>query len=344
MTAPATAHCGGHITLLFSIDKSSTLTRSQGSRGAGFTIDHGVSVQGTLLMVNDRMQSTEMTGIQPDPKPKNKGPADSTVQISDMHGHLLEDPTLYLDFIQACRDATLLRDHEYLDVQVQLQCPVSQGFGMSAAGMVALGRLIHALTGRGQPVQYEKIAHRIERQHGAGLGDVLGLSVGGVELRTQPGAPGWPGEAVSFHIESPVLLVWDANEERHTASYIDDPMWQSTITAAGETSVVALRTGSWDASRWRDLLEQSRAFAEASGMLEEAVRANVYHAVLGAVQDAGMQAGVAARLCMLGSSVVVVPRRLDQPPSMKELETLADGLRERGFSTMVTAVAPITPR
>lgn len=344
MTATATAHCGGHITLLFSIDKSSSLMRSQGSRGAGFTIQHGVFIQGALLVRNDQIQGREMNGVQPDAKPEHIEPEDSTVRITDTHGQPLEDPTLYLDFIQACREATLLRNHEYLEVQVRLECPVSQGFGMSAAGLVALGRLVHALTGRGRPLQYEKIAHRIERLHGAGLGDVLGLSVGGVELRTQPGAPGWPGDAVSFPVESPVLLVWDPNEERHTASYIDDPVWQSTITAAGETGVSVLNSGLWKSSRWRDLLEQSRAFAEASGMLEETVRANVYRAVLGAVQDAGMQAIVAARLCMLGSSVVVLPRRLDRIATIEELEALAEALSEVGLSTMMTAVAPVNPR
>jgi pantoate kinase len=338
------ALCGGHITLLFSIDKSARLKRGQGSRGVGFTVQHGVHVSGTLHTLVEKMPLNTMAGVEPDLRNEALGHEASSVTITDMHGQAMEDSTLYLDYIEACHDATLLRDHERLEVHVTLQCPTSQGFGMSAAGLVALGRLIHSLTGRGHPLQYLKIAHRIEREHGSGLGDVLGISVGGVELRRQPGAPGWPGEAVSFAVEAPVLLVWDAHEERHTSTYIDDPTWQTAITAAGEQGVKVLAKGAWDASRWTELLEQSRAFADVSGMLTEAVRARVYHAALEAVQDAGLQALVAVRLCMLGSSVAILPRRLHQPADEHDLLRLAEHIQERGLSTLLTAIADISPR
>ena len=53
---------------------------------------------------------------------------------------------------------------------------------------------------------------------------------------------------------------------------------------------------------------------------------------------------MAARLCMLGSSVVVLPRRLDRIATIEELEALAEALSEVGLSTMMTAVAPVNPR
>ena len=34
---------GGHITLLFTVEKDGRLLRNQGSRGIGFNVDHGVS-------------------------------------------------------------------------------------------------------------------------------------------------------------------------------------------------------------------------------------------------------------------------------------------------------------
>jgi pantoate kinase len=338
------AHCGGHITLLFSIDKSARLKRSQGSRGVGFTVQHGVRITGTLHTLVDRMSPNTSVGVQPDPKYRADGHKSSTVSIADMNGHAIEDPSLYIDFIEACHHATLLRDHECLEVHVNLQCPTSQGFGMSAAGLLALGRLIQSLTGRGRSVQYQKIAHRIERERGAGLGDVLGISVGGVELRRQPGAPGWPGEAVSFAVEAPVLLVWDAQEERHTSTYIDDPTWQTAITSAGEQGVAVLANGPWDVSRWADILEQSRTFADVSGMLNESVRARVYHATLEAVQDAALQARVAVRLCMLGSSVAILPRRLNDPADEQDLQRLAETIQTRGLCTLLTSFAEVIPR
>ena len=33
---------GGHITLLFTVEKDGRLLRNQGSRGAGFNVEHGV--------------------------------------------------------------------------------------------------------------------------------------------------------------------------------------------------------------------------------------------------------------------------------------------------------------
>lgn len=342
MPPTAEASCGGHITLLFSIDKSARLKRSQGSRGAGFTVQHGVKVHVSLFTDEATAPKQAMVGIQPDPQPFVVDMEHSTVVVQDASGMQRPDTSLYFDYIQACRDATLLRKHEYVAVEVVLECPTSQGFGMSAAGLVALGRALLGATHRGTAVQYEKLAHRIEREHGAGLGDVLGLSVGGVELRKQPGAPGWPGEAVSFGFDSAVLLVWDAAAERHTSLYIDDPEWQTVITQAGEASVAQLCSGPWSVERWSDVLAESKAFADASGMLNEAERAAVYNTVVQEVGQAGLQATCAVRLCMLGSSVVVLPRRAENPLTGEGLTALRERLNEAGLSTLLSGLAPVT--
>lgn len=333
--------CGGHVTLLFSIDKSARLPRNQGSRGAGFSVRHGVKMRATLHIDEDLVNRPVSVGIEPDKPNEAEACAVSSVSILDANGRPMEDASLYRDFLLACREARLLRPHEWLDVQVQLECPSSQGFGMSAAGLMALGEAVHALTQRGRVTQYEKIAHRIERQHGAGLGDVLGLSVGGVELRLEPGAPGWPGQAVSFSLESPVLLVWDASGERHTSLYIDDPDWQAAITAAGEKGLVTLRQGPWNSTRWKALLGEASAFAQASGMLTEQQRATVHQTVLNAIDDEGLQSICAGRLCMLGSSMAVVPRTVDRPPTVEELQRLEDRIKGAGLSAMQTEMAPV---
>ena len=307
-------------------------------------MQHGVQMKGALHVVEAITPRQSMTGIVPDPRPTVETLPEHRVSVVDMDGEQRENIELYLDFLQACRDAKLLRNHEWVELEVELECPTSQGFGMSAAGLMALGEVIKTLTGRGTAVQYEKIAHRIEREHGAGLGDVLGLSVGGVELRLEPGAPGWPGKAVSFGARSPVLLAWDATGERHTSSYIDDPLWQASITQAGNDSMDRLKQGSWDEGRWEELLKEARVFSEASGMLDEGLRAAVYHAVLTAVQDLGLQANLAARLCMLGSSVAVVPRNLDHPASVDDLKALQTQLDAQGVQTLLTSFAEVRHR
>ena len=39
------SHVGGHITLLFTVEKEGRLLRNQGSRGVGINIQHGVEVK-----------------------------------------------------------------------------------------------------------------------------------------------------------------------------------------------------------------------------------------------------------------------------------------------------------
>ena len=336
-----TQRCGGHITLLFTVDKSTAMMRSQGSKGAGFSVHHGVEITGTLHRKgasNDRF----MAGATPDLRVEQHAPEPSTVTVVDMHGEHLEQVEIYLDFIEACYNATLLRADEHVEMAIRLECPTSQGFGMSAAGLIAAGRVIHALTGRGRATQYLKIAHRIERAHGAGLGDVLGASVGGIELRLAPGAPGWPGHATSFGADVQVLLAWDPLEERHTSTYIDDPVWQRSITAAGESGVSALAARPWSAKRWGDLLLESRTFAKASGMLEEEERARIHRHALEAVQEGGWQASMAVRLCMLGSSVAVLPRTLDTELETEALQSLSERIRQRGFACLITSISPVS--
>jgi pantoate kinase len=337
---PVTQRCGGHITLLFTVDKASTLMRSQGSKGAGFSIHHGVEATGTM---RHRPLPTEakMSGVVPDQRITKPPPSPSDVSVRDINGEHIENVDIYLDFIQACYDATLLRVDESIRLEVVLECPRSQGFGMSAAGLIATGRVIHALTGRGRLAQYLKIAHRIERSHGAGLGDVLGASVGGVELRLSPGAPGWPGQAVSFSTDAPVLLAWNPLEERHTSTYIDDPAWQRSITVAGEACVDVLSSGDWASEQWPNLLLQSRIFATNSGMLEEEERAHIYHNVLQAVLQGGWQSNMAVRLCMLGSSVAVLPRNIESEVSIEALEALAETIRGQGFACLITSISPL---
>ncbi len=335
-----TERCGGHITLLFTVDKTNSLMRSQGSKGAGFSIHHGVEATGTIHR-QPMSDVNKMNGITPDKRSEKMAPPLPEVSVRDVSGDHVEHVDIYLDLIQACYDATLLRQDESIRLDVRLECPRSQGFGMSAAGLIATGRVIHALTGRGRLSQYLKIAHRIERAHGAGLGDVLGASVGGVELRLSPGAPGWPGHAVSFTADVPVVLAWNPLEERHTSTYINDPTWQRSITAAGETCVERLSTGNWTPKRWPELLHESRTFATTSGMLDEDERARIFQGVLQSVQKGGWQSTMAVRLCMLGSSVAVLPRNIEQEMNMETLESLAERIREQGFACLITSISPL---
>jgi len=332
---------GGHITLLFSIDKSHRLPRSQGSLGAGFTIQHGVLIRAQLTTIKPT-EIKLLAGSEPEGKRTEEERAPVNLTIIDSKGEAVEDSGLYLDLIKACREATLLRSHEGIEAMIEIECPLSQGFGMSAAGLMAMGNVIHQLTGRGRLNQYYKIAHRIERKHGSGLGDVLGASVGGVELRLQPGAPGWPGQAVSFSADIPVLLVWESGGAKHTSDYIDNPEWQHSITKAGLSCMDSLRAGEWNDEKWSGILQESQHFAQQSGMMEETVRAQLRQTVGTALIDQGLQGGLAVRLCMLGTSVAVLPRTLTEIPEHEDYEQLIEVLSQSGLGVLLSRIAPVT--
>lgn len=332
--------CGGHVTLLFSIWKESHLARSQGSKGAGFNVKDGV--EATVEYVDSNAPSFEGktsagTGLDSPPGPTEDGQID--IEILAMDGQeVLDSKQLYLDLVTELRYARLLKSEDSYSILVELELPTSQGFGMSAAGLIAVAKAFYALTGQGREEAYLRIAHRIERMHGAGLGDVLGISAGGVELRLEPGAPGSGGVVKSFTTVQPILLVWLPTESRHTSKYIDDASWQRSISKAGETAVGRLRLKEWTFAQWPELMHESRVFAENSGLLEEEVRKKFISQGKREILKLDLQSRVNVRLCMLGVSFAVLPRRLESPLTPDELEAIADSLRQIGYGVRETYI------
>lgn len=333
--------CGGHITLLFSIWKDTRLARSQGSRGAGFNVVDGVEATVRYVGTNAPDTPAQLSqGSGLDVHPSKVEPGLIRLTIESMEGTPIEHSDhFYIDLIEGLRDARLLNPADAFDVEVMLALPTSQGFGMSAAGLVAVALALHAHSKVGREDQYLRIAHRIERLHSGGLGDVLGIAAQGIELRLEPGAPGAGGKAVSFHSSQPIVLVWKRDEARHTAKYIDDPQWQRTISAAGEKAVRTLRLNEWNAQAWSDLMLQSRNFSQASGLLDEPERMDLNGAVLDALRRIGLHTRVYVRLCMLGVSVAVLPRRLEEPLRPEEITLIAETLRSLSFGVRETAIS-----
>ncbi|MED5291344.1 MAG: hypothetical protein VX778_03865, partial [Candidatus Thermoplasmatota archaeon] len=219
----ATVRVGGHITLLFSIHDDALLPRNQGSRGAGFCLEKGVEVSihetGRTVAIEE---GQEMAGWDQDiPAVQQKGEIELNISPFDANEHHTEQ--MYSDLIDELRQARLLPFDANYSVDVSIELPLSQGFGMSAAGLSALSLACFEMTKKGSVPQYFRAAHHIERRYSGGLGDVLGLFVGGVELRTHPGSPPSPGVARSFSLDMPVLLIWQPSGSKHTSEYIDHP-------------------------------------------------------------------------------------------------------------------------
>jgi len=309
MSEECSVNVGGHITLLFSIHKDQLLSRNQGSRGAGICLVDGVE-----------------TTVRVIPGEEDR------IEVSAMDGALLEGgELLYHEFLKELRLMDM-RFKESYSISIELSLPTSQGFGMSAAGLCSLGLALCKLHGYTRKDGVLRLAHRMERQNSGGLGDVLGLFGGGVELRYRAGAPPSPGAVIGFPAEEKVLLVWKPEEERHTSSYIDNPQWMSDITLAGESAVERLSQGEWTESKWEELLIESKKFAEDSGLGEEPQRKDLLDLVEGAIIEFNAEKYLTVLLCMLGTSAVVVPKYLhgkfDLEPIMDILRTEGLGVRE----------------
>ena len=322
-TALGRGHCGGHITLLFTIEDMLSDPVAQGSRGAGICLKDGVEAiakgedgEGKIIV---RFQDGDYT--------------------SAMYDDVLEELVGEVPEIG-------LFDWE---LNIRMALPASQGFGMSASGAIASAISFQRAIG----IPHEEcirraflIAHIVERKRSSGLGDTTALSSGGVERRISAGSPfsgdfldRGPGVAEGWATETPVLLVWNARTGKHTSKYIDNPDWRAKISDAGSSSMEIIGEGDWDSRRWSELIDQSLIFANDSGLEFDASRSEIIVAVNGAIRDSGFSDSLSAMLCMLGESVVIVPNdSLDEGEWLGELSSV---LEERGFFTFSSRVGSL---
>ena len=122
-------------------------------------------------------------------------------------------------------------------------------------------------------------------------------------------------------------MVWDPEGEKHTSNYIDDPDWERKITTAGEAAVERLKRHDWNPDVWNILLEEADSFALESGLLDESARANLFSTIIDNSDET-----MSCHLCMLGTSLIVVPRDLevqfDTSAFAQSLRALGLGVRE----------------
>ena len=322
-TALGRGHCGGHITLFFTIEDMLSDPVAQGSRGAGICLKDGVEAiakgedgEGKIIV---RFQDGDYT--------------------SAMYDDVLEELVGEVPEIG-------LFDWE---LNIRMALPASQGFGMSASGAIASAISFQRAIG----IPHEEcirraflIAHIVERKRSSGLGDTTALSSGGVERRISAGSPFsgdfldiGPGVAEGWATETPVLLVWNAKTGKHTSKYIDNPDWRAKISDAGSSSMEIIGEGDWDSRRWSELIDQSLIFANDSGLEFDASRSEIIVAANGAIRDSGFSESLSAMLCMLGESVVIVPNdSLDEGEWLGELSSV---LEERGFFTFSSRVGSL---
>ena len=316
--------CGGHITLLFTVSDESDDPIEQGSLGAGLCVEDGVEVVAY----------------------GEEGGSRLSVRFVDDQA----DSMLYEEVLRMLIEEVPEVGDVSWEINVRLALPTSQGFGMSGSGAIAAAMAFQRAMGLPHEESLRRsysLAHRVERARSTGLGDVTALAAGGVERRLVAGSPyhgalleNGPGRAEGWTCNTPVVLAWRPDTGKHTSNYIDDAHWKDSISEAGSKQMERLSLGDWDQSRWMDLMDAARAFAEDSGLLADSSRTELLSTADEAIGVCGTAVEAAALLCMLGESVVIVPTNPEDEG--EGLSTLVSELKRAGLEATLTRVGELS--
>lgn len=233
----ATAFAPAHVSGLFAVHDEAPDPLAKGSRGAGWCLDLGATAtvaqgkSGVAIRIEGRTTVANVTRLA-------------------LHK---------------------LAPEAALDVDLHLDLPVGQGFGMSAAGTLAATLAASNLLGL-DPDFALAAAHAAEVESGTGLGDAVGSWQGGAEVRMRPGVP--PAGHI-LRVDPPtdtVFLHAVAGNPIPTPGVVRDPAWAKATRLLGDAAVdriVAVgRPRAWPA-----ILEESARFSQELGLMPDAVRA-----------------------------------------------------------------------
>ena len=287
--ARAAAFCPGHITGLFEIHDANPDPLRRGSRGAGFSLAQG-AVTYVEVAPADSMRVEIVIDKEPQP---DDGATVTRDTVITMLKEAVRDAKVPLN-----RDAPKgHRARIHVRVVTELQLPVSQGFGMSAAGALssglALGRALRM--GRSEAM---KAAHTAEVSNRTGLGDVVGAALGGFEMRTAPGVP--PYGALTNFIGYGEAVICVVGGKLLTRDVLGDATKRQHVNEAGGRALAELQKS----PMLETFLEQSQRFARESGLLTPELERAMH---------AASQHGHAS-MSMLGNSLFAfgnVPRLVD---------------------------------
>src|ERR687884_1338382 len=164
----AKAFSPGHITGF--IEKSEKINHNNnslyvGSKGAGFSIDRGVTTTVKVFDHDSVDYQISINGIR--------------VHDVEVSRWVIEEYLKLVD--QRC----------YINIEHESALPIGFGLGSSGAAALSLSYALNdALTAGLSTVEAAQIAHNAEVACKTGLGTVIAEFAGGFEIRTNAGAPG----------------------------------------------------------------------------------------------------------------------------------------------------------
>ena len=241
MTKKVTYWIASHLTGFFEIVDQASDPLLRGSRGAGLSIGRGVT---TSILASD----------------------DPNIQIyfdANIIGY--EKAAITTKVIDL-----LLPQHEkkHFQVQHQFEVPLSAGYGASAAGALGCAFALNDFFNLGySKLALFQVAHRAEVLLKSGLGDILGLYQGGLEIRTKPGAPGF-GETMAFTNEEEWKLATTSLGSISTADILSDSEKREVVSCTGYRGMRDLL----QKPTFTEFIRLSQRFTESVGLMSPNLR------------------------------------------------------------------------
>ena len=244
MAIEAKAFCPGHITSFFVICDAPIDPLLKGSKGAGFSIQRGV-----ISTVNVA--------------PSNRTSVEISVNGEKREANVTETVA------RLALDLALQKHGQEYDVKIwqETQIPVGAGYGASGAAALSTSLALNQALNLGLTKNKSaQLAHIAEVTHKTGLGDVIAQNVGGVEIRTKPGAPGY-GQVDTIPSACDFVVVCGSAGRLETKEVLSNPEKRKKINEAGDKLVKELLK---DASIER-LVSLSKRFALQTGLASQTV-------------------------------------------------------------------------
>jgi pantoate kinase len=284
----ATAYSPGHASLIFGKVEEDNILLS-GSFGAGIALSPGAIADVTV-------------------EPRNEV-FDANVTVWDVDGKRAESAETTLEAVNLFARKNAFKG--ILDVNIKLHFPLSQGFGMSAAGtLAALYAFAHSIQAPVMPAV--ECAHEAEIRCGTGLGDIAGIMAGGFSLRESAGIPPH-SKARMLDIEGPVVACVVGPQIKTRDVITGERMKKITAVAREVMSLIG--------SDAMYVFRAARSFAERSSLITQHVSE--------ALKELPAER---SSMVMLGNSVIVLH------PEEREIHALSG--HGRVFSAAIDREGP----
>jgi len=268
--AEAFAPC--HITGFFQIFDQSTSALYAGSKGAGVSLDRGVK---TIVKI-------AKTSVDPLQISIN-GLISNSASVSE---RVVSDFLLRFDKM---RNSKIVIEH-------QVGVPIGAGFGTSGAAALSSALALNEVFSLGlSKTEAAQVAHVAEVECKTGLGTVIAETVGGLEIRVKPGAPGI-GEIRRVPAPEDATVACLVFGPLSTRKVLSDEETRRRVNELGGKLVEKLI----EDSGISNFMRLSRQFAEHVGLITDRIRC---------VLNETDEASFVCSMPMFGESVFAIVER-----------------------------------